>query len=176
MTKYKEEETSAPWKILSLSCRQRSWPAAGGGDSPRLQAACRPGAHGDTQGHAGTRRDTRATREVVEVQGQFGAFPTSHLPASQPRVTKGLIQPKHAEGHLCTVPAGGSISPPLNDAQRLRSTSAVSGGTAMTECHRSHALAVRPWFWLSCSGSRAQKPFSTPTARDLVATRVVRMQ
>lgn len=54
----------------------------------------------------GTRGDTRGTREVAEVRGQFGAFPTSHLPASQPHVAKGLIQPKPAQGRVYAVPVG----------------------------------------------------------------------
>lgn len=69
--------------------------------------------------HTVTCGDTRGTREVVEVQGQFGAFPTSHLPASQPRVPKGLIQPKRAKGHVCMVPAGVEHLSTPYDALRL---------------------------------------------------------
>lgn len=101
--------------------------------------------------HAVTCGDMRGTREVVESQWRFGAFPTSHLPAPEPRVPKGLTQLKCTEGNACMVPAGVEhLSTPydaLQTAQLLRSTSAVSSSTVVTESHRFHAPAIRPWFW-----------------------------
>lgn len=115
----------------------------------------------------------------MTVQGQFGTVPTSHLPASSPWVLKGLIQPKHAEGNICMVPAGVEhLSTPYDSlqlAQHLRSTSAVFSHTVVSKSHRSRAPAIHLWFWAFWSGSWTQNPYSTPAAQDLVATCIVRI-